>query len=72
MRCDWRVPGRPQVPIALVSLVDKDRQWFKSVQGLATDHTDRKSSFCAWCGRRRRAQGGQRAGAQAQPRVPHL
>lgn len=33
----------------MVSLVDKDRQWFKSVQGLDTDHTDRKSSFCAWC-----------------------
>jgi GAF domain-containing protein len=38
----------PQVPIALVSLVDKDRQWFKSVQGLQTDNTDRQSSFCAW------------------------
>ncbi|GFH31617.1 protein kinase domain-containing protein, partial [Haematococcus lacustris] len=37
-----------KVPIALVSLVDKERQWFKSVQGLDTDHTDRKSSFCAW------------------------
>ncbi|KAJ9531495.1 hypothetical protein QJQ45_015041 [Haematococcus lacustris] len=37
-----------KVPIALVSLVDKERQWFRSVQGLDTDHTDRKSSFCAW------------------------
>jgi len=37
-----------KVPIALVSLVDKERQWFKSVQGLATNFTDRKSSFCAW------------------------
>ncbi|PNW70925.1 hypothetical protein CHLRE_17g739250v5 [Chlamydomonas reinhardtii] len=35
-------------PIALVSLVDKDRQWFKSVQGLPVRQTDRKSSFCAW------------------------
>lgn len=38
-----------QVPICLVSLVDKERQWFKSVQGLTTNATDRKSSFCAWC-----------------------
>ncbi|KAG2454256.1 hypothetical protein HYH02_001289 [Chlamydomonas schloesseri] len=35
-------------PIALVSLVDKDRQWFKSVQGLPVRQTDRRSSFCAW------------------------
>ncbi|GFR53121.1 hypothetical protein Agub_g15837 [Astrephomene gubernaculifera] len=37
-----------KTPIALVSLVDKDRQWFKSVQGLTVNQTDRKSSFCAW------------------------
>ncbi|GLC39870.1 hypothetical protein PLESTF_000919300 [Pleodorina starrii] len=37
-----------KTPIALVSLVDKDRQWFKSVQGLPVRQTDRKSSFCAW------------------------
>lgn len=35
-------------PIALVSLVDKERQWFKSVQGLPVRETDRRSSFCAW------------------------
>ncbi|KAG2489421.1 hypothetical protein HYH03_012059 [Edaphochlamys debaryana] len=35
-------------PIALVSLVDKDRQWFKSVQGLTVRQTPRSSSFCAW------------------------
>jgi GAF domain-containing protein len=37
------------IPVVLVSLVDKDRQWFKSVVGLpGATETDRKSSFCAW------------------------
>ena len=34
------------VPIALVSLVDKDRQWFKSAQGIDTRETTRDISFC--------------------------
>lgn len=36
-----------RVPIALISLVDADRQWFKSCQGLEVRETGRDISFCA-------------------------
>ena len=35
------------VPIALISLVDSDRQWFKACIGIDQRQTDRSVSFCA-------------------------
>jgi signal transduction histidine kinase len=35
-----------EVPISLVTLIDEDRQWFKSKKGLEIDSTNRDISFC--------------------------
>ena len=45
------------VPIAVVSIVDMGRQWFKSVQGLDAEETPRDGAFCAHVVQRRAKDG---------------
>jgi GAF domain-containing protein len=39
--------GLLQAPVSLVTLVDHDRQWFKSRVGTLIEETSRDASFCA-------------------------
>lgn len=39
--------GEFDVPVCLISLVDRDRQWFKARIGIAACETPRDVSFCA-------------------------
>jgi len=35
-----------KVPISMISIIDKDREWFKSCQGLNVKESPRNISFC--------------------------
>jgi hypothetical protein len=35
-------------PISLITLLDQNRQWFKSAVGLLVRETPRDVAFCAW------------------------
>jgi hypothetical protein len=37
-----------EVPIALISMVDEARQWFKSRVGMEQQQTSREIAFCAY------------------------
>lgn len=39
---------RLRAPIATVSILDKDREWYKSCQGLDAKEGPREIAFCSW------------------------
>lgn len=44
-----RIAGKLfNVPVSLISLIDKDRQWFKSSRGIDIRSTPRTESFCTY------------------------
>ncbi|EOZ0649876.1 sensor domain-containing diguanylate cyclase [Cronobacter muytjensii] len=44
-----RIAGKLfNVPVSLISLIDKDRQWFKSNHGIDIRSTPRRESFCTY------------------------
>ena len=45
-RITKKATERFSVPISTITLVDKDREWFKSAQGLSTREGPRDLSFC--------------------------
>jgi diguanylate cyclase (GGDEF)-like protein/PAS domain S-box-containing protein len=46
-RLTWLIAHICETPMATMTLVDADRQWFKSVVGLELRETDRDIAFCA-------------------------
>ena len=47
-RIAQKLAQKLSTPIALISLVDEERQWFKSCLGLDVKQTPRNQSFCAF------------------------
>ena len=45
-RVCWLAANHFQAPIAVITFVDRDRQWFKASLGLDVQQTDRTIAFC--------------------------
>ncbi|MGC9605182.1 MAG: GAF domain-containing protein [Minisyncoccia bacterium] len=46
-RITKEVTEKLRVPISTISIIDKNREWYKSCQGLSGTEADRSISFCA-------------------------